>query len=122
MKKGMFFTLVFLLAYLAALAFPSVSPVGITIAQEEIGPCPKPYIKTIFLRAGKPGDEVKIRGRRFGTEKGQVFFSPEVKAQVVRWSNSQIWVVIPRSATTGPVTVSRPCGAVSNGSYFKVTE
>lgn len=122
MKKGTLFTLALIVACLAALAFLSVSLVGIATAQEEIGPCSKPYIKTIFLKAGKPGDEVKIRGRRFGTEEGKVFFSPKVNAQVVRWSNSQLWVVVPQTATTGPVTVSKPCGTVSNGSYFKVIE
>lgn len=122
MKKGMFFILVLTVACLAALAVLSVSLVGIATAQEEIGPCPKPYIKTIFLKAGKPGDEVKIRGRRFGTEEGKVFFNPKVNAQVVRWSNSQIWVIVPQAATAGPVTVSKPCGAVSNETYFKVIE
>ena len=104
------------------LAFLALFSVSTGTAQEETRPCPKPYIKTIFGRAGLPGDQVKIRGRRFGTEAGKVFFSPKVKAEVVEWSNSQIWVVVPKAATTGPVTVSRPCGAVSNETYFKVIE
>jgi hypothetical protein len=120
MKKRRFFPLVFFAIALAAIGFLSVFPFSTLPAQEEEGACPRPYIKTIYLKTATPGYQVKIRGRRFGTEEGEVLFSPQVRAEVVKWTNSQIWVIVPQAATTGPVTVSKPCGTVSNESYFKV--
>lgn len=120
MKKRRFFPWVFFATALATIGFLLIFRVSAVSAQDETGPCPRPYVKTIYLKAGTPGDQVKIRGRRFGEEKGEVLFSPHVKAEVVKWTNSQIWVIVPQAAFTGPVTVSKPCGTVSNGSYFKV--
>lgn len=91
-----------------------------TAAEEE--PCPKPYIKTVFPTTGKPGDQVKIRGRRFGTEKGEVIFSPEAKAEIVNWTMHRIWVIVPEAATSGPVVVRILCGSESNKQYFKVKQ
>jgi hypothetical protein len=120
MKKHRFFPWVFFATALATIGFLVIFPVRIIPAQDETGPCPTPYVKTIYFKAGTPGDQIKIRGRRFGEEKGEVLFSPHVKAEVVKWTNSQIWVIVPQAAYTGPVTISKPCGTVSNGSYFKV--
>lgn len=83
-------------------------------------PCPKPYIRIIVPAVAKPGDKVEIRGRRFGTEEGEVIFSSDRKAKVVEWANTEIWVIVPRTATNGPVTVSVPCGSISNKEYFTV--
>jgi hypothetical protein len=91
-------------------------------AEEEGGPCPKPYIKTISPGAAQPGDQVKIRGRRFGTEEGTVIFTPEVKAEIVNWTMHIIWVIVPETATSGPVVVKVPCGSESNTQYFKVKQ
>ena len=89
--------------------------------EEAEGPCPKPYIKTISPRAAKPGDEVKIRGRRFGTEKGEVVFNPGAKAEIAEWTFNRIWVIVPEFATSGSVFVRVPCGLESNKEYFEVT-
>jgi hypothetical protein len=86
--------------------------------QEKETPCLQPYINTFSPNAGEPGDHVRIRGRRFGLEAGKVTFSPEVEATIVNWKNSRIWVVVPESAESGPVTVSVPCGSVSNEKHF----
>ena len=110
----------FLIAVLVTLAFFSVFLMNTATAQEQQAPCPKPYIRVISPKAGLPGDRVEIRGRRFGTEQGEVFFSPNVKAKVLEWTNSSIWVIAPQSANTGSITVSNPCGSVSNTSYFEV--
>ena len=91
-------------------------------AEEEEGPCLKPYIKTIFPATGKSGDQLKIRGRRFGTEKGEVIFTTEAKAEIVEWTTHRIWVVVPESAASGPVVVRVPCGSESNKQYFTVKE
>lgn len=122
MRNRMSLTPVLTIAALGTLALFFLAPVNKGIAQEKRGPCPKPYIKVVSPKAGLPGDRVEIRGHRFGTEKGSVTFSPDVKAEVVKWTNTQIWVVVPQTATSGRVTVSIPCGAVSNTSYFKVVE
>ena len=90
--------------------------------QEQKAPCLEPYISTIVPNAGMPGDKLRIRGRRFGFEAGTVTFSPEVKAKIVTWKNSRIWVIVPESAQSGPVTVSVPCGSVSNEKHFTAKE
>jgi len=90
--------------------------------EEDEGPCPKPYIKTIFPGAAQPRDQVKIRGRRFGTEEGAVVFTPEVKAEIVNWTTHRIWVIVPEAATTGPVVIRLPCGSESNTQYFTVNK
>ena len=120
MKKGSFSTPVLTIAALGTLALFSLFPVNTATTQEAIGPCPKPYIRVISPKAGLPGDRVEIRGRRFGTEKGNVFFRPNVKAEVLEWTNTKIWVIVPRSATSGRIGVSVWCGSVSNTYYFKV--
>jgi hypothetical protein len=97
-------------------------PYHVGTAQEEGGPCPKPYIKTISPGAAQAGDEVKIRGRRFGTEEGVVVFTPEVKAKIVNWTMHRIWVIVPESATSGPVVVRIPCGSESNTQYFTLKQ
>lgn len=122
MKKGGFSTPVLTIAALGTLALFFLVPVNKGISQDERGPCPKPYIKVVSPKAGLHGDRVEIRGHRFGTEKGNVFFSPNVKAEVLEWTNTRISVIVPRSATSGRIGVSVPCGSVSNTSYFKVVE
>lgn len=89
-------------------------------AEEEEGPCPKPYIKTILPGAAQPGDQIKIRGRRFGTEEGLVVFTPEETGAIVNWTMHRIWVIVPETAATGPVVVRLLCGAESNTQYFTV--
>ena len=99
-----------------------VLPYHIGTAEEEEGPCPKPYIKAIFPRAGTPGEQVKIRGKRFGTEPGEVIFSNEVKAEILSWTMRIIWVIIPASSTSGPVVIRVQCGSESNKHYVTIKE
>lgn len=118
-KRGA--SVVILCLALISLLFILVSPKD-THPQEQKASCPEPYINTFFPNAGEPGDQVRIRGRRFGLEAGTVTFSPGVEAEIVNWKNSRIWVIVPQSATSGPVTVSVPCGSVSNEKHFTVKE
>jgi len=122
MKLRLFLGSFLIITALATLALFPLFPVNTATTQEAIGPCPKPYIRVISPKAGLPGDRVEIRGRRFGTEKGDVFFRPNVKAEVLEWTNTKIWVIVPRTATSGRIGVSVPCGSVSNTNYFKVIE
>jgi len=112
----------YLIVVLAICTASFFLPYHIGTAEEEGGTCPKPYIKTIFPMAAQPGDQVKIRGRRFGTEQGAVVFTPEVTAEIVNWTIHRIWVIVPEAATTGPVVVRLPCGSESNTQYFTVKQ
>jgi hypothetical protein len=103
-------------------------------AGEETGACPKPFIKSIFPWVGKPGDVVVIQGERFGTPPGEVLFTeginspldliftPHAKAEISSWTYHHIWVIVPKSATSGPVFVRVHCGAESNKRDFTVNK
>jgi hypothetical protein len=106
---------------LISLLFSLVSPKDV-YPQEQKAPCLEPYISSIMPKAGEPGDQIRIRGRRFRQAKGTVTFSPGVEAEIVHWQNSRISVIVPESAQSGPVTVSVPCGSVSNEQHFTVKE
>ena len=91
-------------------------------AQEQQQPCLDPKINTIVPNPAKPGDQIRIRGVRFGRKPGEVMFSPGVTGEIKRWGNTVIYVIVPESATSGPVSLSIPCGSVSNEKNFTVKE
>ena len=124
----------YLIFVLAICIVCCVIPYHMGRATEEKEACPKPYIKNIFPWAAKPGELVKIQGRGFGFERGEVIFaeksvpplglifSPEVKAEIVNWTFKRIWVIVPKSAESGPVFVRVSCGSVSNKQEFTVNK
>lgn len=120
MKKRMFLAPVFIATAFASLAVVPLFLVDLGKAQEEKSPCPKPYIRVVSPKTSTPGKKIVIRGRRFKTEPGKVFFTPNVEAEVVKWMNTDILVIVPQAATSGSITVSIPCGRVSNEVHFKV--
>jgi hypothetical protein len=95
-------------------------------AGEEAGLCPKPYINSVFPWIGKPGNLVTIHGERFGAPRGEVIFTWrfifafKVKAKIINWTFHRIWVIVPKSASSGPVFVRVNCGAKSNKREFTV--
>jgi len=91
-------------------------------AEEQKQPCLDPKINTIVPNTAKPGEQIRIRGVRFRRESGEVIFSPGVTGEIKRWGNTVIYVIVPESATSGPVSVSIPCGSVSNEKDFTVKE
>jgi len=103
----------------------SLCLVNLSLAQDkpESSPCPKPYIKLIKPNLTKAGQQITIRGRRFGPEekKGEVIFPPGLNGKIISWRNSRITVEIPSGAKTGKVVVKTQC-AESTGEYFKVVE
>jgi hypothetical protein len=107
---------------LAALVTFGLMAGPIICAAEESGPCPKPYIDTIYPRSAGVGQEIKIRGKRFGTDPGKVLFAPGVEAEIVTWTNRRVWVRVPDGAQTGPVTIVLPCDSVSNGKHITVAD
>jgi len=85
-------------------------------------PCPKPYIKLIKPKLAQPGQEIIIRGRRFGhdAESGDVMFPPGLSAaRIIYWRNNRIRVEVPPGAETGEIVVKTKC-ATSRGSFLKV--
>jgi hypothetical protein len=105
---------------------------GNTLAQEtstsadqpgsEESTCPTPYIKIIKPRVAQVGQTITIRGRRFGTQEGQVSFSGNVAGVVTMWVNNRIKVVVPPGTETGNVFVARSCNTRSNSGYLKIRE
>ena len=108
------------LTFLITICFISLS-----LAQEksESSPCPKPYIKLIKPNLAGAGQQITIRGHRFGPKEqsGEVVFSPGLNGKITSWRNSRITVEVPSEAKTGEVVVKTKC-ATSNGEFFKVVE
>jgi len=108
------------LAFLVSFCF-----IGLSLAQDkpETSPCPKPYIKLIKPKLAKAGQQVTIRGRRFGKEEQgcEVIFQPGLNGKIISWRNSRIEVEVPSGVKTGKVVVKTKC-AESNSEFFKVAE
>jgi hypothetical protein len=83
--------------------------------------CPKPYIKLLKPQLAKVGQQIVVRGHRFGDKEkaGEVIFSPGIGGNVISWTNSRITVEVPAGAKTGPVVVQTKC-AESNSEMLKV--
>ena len=79
-----------------------------------------PLIYNFTPSRGPVGMQMKISGRRFGDDPGDVTFSPNVSAQIVSWGNEEVDVKVPEGAITGPVTLTTANGTESNTVYFKV--
>ena len=98
---------------------------NLAVAQEESepAPCPKPHIKLIKPNLAKAGQQIIIRGYRFGPEekKGEVIPPPGLNGKIISWRYSRITVEVPSGAKTGKVVVRTKC-AESNGEFFKVVE
>jgi len=103
----------------------SVHFCGVALAQEksETTPCPKPYIKLIKPGVAKAGQQVIIRGRRFGKERkaGDVVFPPGIHGKIISWAHNRITVEVPSGVKSGKVLVKTGCAA-SNGEFLKVVE
>ena len=90
--------------------------------KEDDSPCPTPYIKIIKPKLAQPGQEIIIRGRRFGEdeESGDVIFPPGLPAaRIIYWRNNRIRVEVPPGAQTGEVVVKTKC-ATSNTEFLKI--
>jgi hypothetical protein len=98
---------------------------GVASAQEksETTPCPKPYIKLIKPGLAKAGQQVIIRGHRFGKERksGVVVFPPGINGKIISWAHSRIAAEVPSGAKSGKVIVKTGCAA-SIGEFLKIVE
>jgi len=123
MKDSLFQKPLFFLSVLLLMSLTFVLFITHAInAEEQQQPCLDPKINTIVPNPAKPGDQIRIRGVRFGRKPGEVIFSPSVTGEIKRWGNTVIYVIVPESATSGPVSLSIPCGSVSNEKDFTVKE
>jgi hypothetical protein len=89
--------------------------------KEDDSPCLTPYIKIIKPKLAQPGQEITIRGRRFGPEEkaGDVIFPPGLPGRIIYWRNNRIGVEVPPGAQTGAVMVKTEC-ATSNSDFLKI--
>ena len=96
---------------------------GAALAQENTDKevCPKPYIKLIKPKLATAGQQITIRGHRFGEKEqaGEVIFSPGISGNIISWTNSRLTVEVPAGAQTGDVVVNNRC-ASSNGEIIKI--
>jgi hypothetical protein len=96
---------------------------GIALSQEQADKevCPTPYIKLIKPKLARAGQQITIRGHRFGEQAqvGEVTFSPGIGGTIISWTNSRITVEVPAEAQTGDVVVTNKCGQ-SDKSMLKI--
>ena len=107
-----------LLVFLTSLCYTD----QVAAQEKEAGhTCPTPYIKMIKPKLAQPGQEIIIRGHRFGVEEesGDVIFPPGLVGRIIYWSNNRIRVEVPPGAQTGAVVVKTRC-ATSNGDFLKI--
>lgn len=117
MRSIRIITIVFLVAALCLLIVPASQ--GATIAQQA------PVISSIFPTTGLRGIPVSIQGSHFGALQvplvNKVTFNGVDAGQAILWSDTNIVVIVPPTATTGPVVVTTIFGS-SNSIEFTVLE
>ena len=110
-------------AVLSLMLMVTVGFGGMALAQEktEMEVCPKPYIKLIKPNLARAGQQIIIRGHRFGDKEkaGEVIFSPGIGGNIISWANSRITVEVPAGAKTGAIVVQTKC-AESNAEILKI--
>jgi hypothetical protein len=82
-----------------------------------------PRITSISPSRGTIGTTVTISGSNFGSSKtstSYVVFKSTAAVTYKKWTNTQIQVVVPKGAATGPVKVTTK-GGTSNGVTFTLT-
>ena len=113
---------IFIGCFCALCTLISLSPLNAQENSEDLS-CAKPYVKLIKPKSGSTGDQIVIRGRRFGNEQlsGKVIFTPGVDGRIVSWKNSRITVEVPSEAVSGRVVVKNEC-TFSNGEFFTLNK
>jgi hypothetical protein len=83
---------------------------------------PNPKITGLSPSSGPVGTQVTISGSGFGATQGSstLVFYPNVTATPASWSDTQIVVTVPTTATTGAVTVTEGGVNSNNNIYFTV--
>lgn len=78
-----------------------------------------PTISSLAPSAGLPGIAVVISGSNFNGTSSVIFNG--IPATITAVTNTQINVVVPVGATTGPLVVTTPCGSASSTFTVNVT-
>jgi|GEM_PF-6192445 len=73
----------------------------------------QPVLERTEPGAVEVGQDILLRGRNFGAEKGQVLFTGKL-ADAQIWSDNTIIVTVPQGARDGTVRIRRTDGAFSN--------
>jgi hypothetical protein len=85
---------------------------------------PAPVITGFEPTAGLPGEEVTLSGRDFGdgnaSSAGFSGAQGRVSAAVTAWTDTEIRLVVPDSAISGPVWVTTPGGTAESSATFVV--
>ncbi|OFW57300.1 MAG: hypothetical protein A2Y75_07695 [Candidatus Solincola sediminis] len=108
--------IIMVVAALSLVIMPAAQGAG--IAQEA------PTITVVTPAAGVAGIPVSIQGSGFGPLQGlisKITFNGVDAGQAIYWSDALIWVIVPATATTGPVVVTTLLEA-SNPVQFTILE
>ncbi|MFH1457122.1 MAG: Ig-like domain-containing protein [Patescibacteria group bacterium] len=81
------------------------------------GPC----LYSLSPSSGRAGDTVRARGKRFGTDQGELTFHLNQTAIVANWSETEVSAPVPDLAKSGDVIVKNSLGLYSNPLYFEIT-
>jgi uncharacterized protein YkwD len=101
----------------SSLPTPSPTPVPTPTPTPRPTPALRVEVLSMTPRSGPVGTHVIIRGTRFGRA-GTARFNSRLGTRV-RWTDTEIEVIVPAGATTGPVTLSTPYGTTT-GPVFTV--
>jgi len=81
----------------------------------------QPFISSIDKATGTATEVVVITGSDFTSTQGEVYFGVGKATNVVDWTDDQIKVEVPASATKGPVTIVRSDGlSATSGQFFNM--
>jgi len=81
---------------------------------------PTPGICAIVPAIGAVGDTVIVYGTSLGNDLGIATFASDAVGTVGAWDSSQVTVVVPDSASTGPVSLASALGTPTNTINFEV--
>jgi arylsulfatase A-like enzyme len=90
----------------------------ITVLPETASAGLPPVVKSFSPTVGPTGITVTINGSRLFSTRHVAFNGVEASFQVI--SNRRLTAVVPPTATTGPITVSKPAGSTVSAESFQV--
>jgi len=79
---------------------------------------PAPTITSFTPTSGPPGTEVHLTGTGFSTATSVTFDG--ASASFLAHNDTSLDVIVPDSATTGPITVTNPAGSATTSTNFTV--
>ncbi len=89
---------------------------GLTFVAEPL------QISTVTPSEGPTGSRLRISGRNFGDEPGQVIFPVGRKARVIDWSDTVVYCSVPDGAVSGGVRIETAEMNLSTSISFSVTD